>query len=166
MTINEIKEHLGIDLTIKNRAMEYVILRYIYIEQELKKGNSHYQISKDLKVVHASIYNLERKGFIYKKYYLYETILKSYLEKDKKIFNSIYEMKKQLIKEQNKEYHKAYNRSIAKEIIIKVDIKIKRWSVEKIIQTLRKNNKCRLWNKPMNEFDEKDYEKLNKLLTM
>lgn len=166
MTLKEIKKHLGIDLTIPNRAMEFVILRFIYIEQELKKGNSHYQISKDLKVVHASIYNLERKGDIYKKYYLYEPILKAYNEKSKDLFNVIYTLKKELLKQQNKIYNKAYKKVIVKEIIVNVKVKVKKWTIQKIINTLRKDNKHKLWNKPMNKFNEKDYEELNKLLTM
>ena len=152
MTINEIKEHLGIDLTIKDRRLSTIIIKSIWIEQELKKQRKKSHIAKDLKLVHASVLNIISKSNEYKKVLNYKEFLKAYKNKDfikfKKIETYIrkdYQIDK-LIKNEKKE--------------------IKRWSVDKIISTLRKDNKCRLWNKPMNKFDENDYEKLRKLSTM
>lgn len=157
MTIKEIKQYLGIDISIANRNTEFVILRCIYVEQQLKKRISHFNISKELNCTHASIYNLQKKLPIYKEHFLYNLILKSYNYRDKILFNTLYDLKKEIIKQTKKEYN-ANRYDLSVRIFINKEDNFKRFNPYKIIDILKKDNKNKLWNKPMNLFDANDYK--------
>jgi len=167
MTINEIKEHLGIDLTIKDRRRVFVILKAIYVKDNLKKENA-YNLSKNLKLTNATVLSLIRNFKRLKEDNFYEKIKLAYDTKDKNLFDEILLTKKDYDrKEYNRLYrlgeHKSKPKSKPKGIIPHPK---KRWHYLRIIEVLRKDNNHKLWDKLIPDFNTKDYKELRKLSTM
>ncbi len=157
MSLEEIKEILGIDLTEKNRKPHLVYLRGHYIDAEYKKGKTYLQICKELKCNHATAFHYTKRKDYYKQIPEYNEM--------KIVFDT---GNVELFKEVD---HRLNNINYIKyrEVVIKKPKKIKdeipkyKWHFSKIIDTLRKDNKNRLWDKPMIDFTVKDYEILKAL---
>ena len=66
MTLDEIKNILGIDLTEKNRKPHLVYLRGHYIDAEYKKGKTYLNICKELKCNHATAFHYTQRKEKYK----------------------------------------------------------------------------------------------------
>jgi len=98
--IKEIQEVFGIDITEKNRTIPYVALRAFYAEDRINqlKGNitSRYTIvSKELGCGRDNVYNLLKKGKLFKTDECIKLIFEAFKTKDKALFN---EYEKQLKK--------------------------------------------------------------------
>ena len=72
--------------------------------------------------------------------------------------HNIYFMKKDFSEKQAKDWIIAHNYKLKKKDIPKV----KKWSVQRIINALRSDNNSYLWNKEMNLFNNEDYKLLQK----
>ena len=96
----EIKEIFGIDITEKNRKVEYVALRAFYAEERIKqlKGNitsKYLTVSKEIGCGRDNVYNLLTKGELFKKDECIKFIFEAFKTKDKALLK---EYEKQLRK--------------------------------------------------------------------
>jgi hypothetical protein len=144
MTLTEIEDKFGIDLTEKNRNRYIVYLRIHYIENELKNGKIKYHISKELNLNHATVIYYLNLLSNYKKIKEFYEIGIAFKTKDINLFKDIeYRM-----------LNVEYDRKIKK----KDTPVVKKWSCQRIINALRFDNKSYLWNKEMNIFNNEDYK--------
>ena len=98
MTIQEIKENLGVDITSKCRVRLYVYLRLLYTLQE-KKTRSISAAARDLKIGHASLLNALKKEKIYSKTKDYQLLKLAFKTGDKKYvieYNNLCELNTKL----------------------------------------------------------------------
>lgn len=162
MTLQEINSIFKIDLRINNRERFNIFVKAIYIDRQQDKSLS--ELARELNFIsHASIYNIKKKTDVYKKYKQFEKIEQAFETKSKQLFD-----------EARIEYGKFINLNIKNrkapaDYVNKLNNKNipppkERWHYLKIIETLRKDNNHKLWNKPLPLFTYKDYEKLNNLL--
>lgn len=156
MDLKEIKSLFGVDLTEKNRKSHIVYLRGHYIDKEYKKGRSYLNICTELKCNHASGYHYIKAKTKYKKIKEYNEIKIAFDTKNVDLFNEID------LRLQNKKYIQYDNFDKPKRIR-KNHLPTVRWHYLRIIKALRKDNKNKLWDKPMKEFDLKDYKVLETL---
>lgn len=156
MTLQDIKEVFGIDLTESDRRPHIVYLRGQYIDQEIKKGRRKLHICRDLKCNHASVFHYLVRKPKYKFVPEYQEVKKAFKNKDVKLFLEID------FKLTNKKYIR-YDNFDKKPKIKKSNMPKVRWHYLRIIEALRKDNKNKLWDKPMKEFTKKDYKVLEKL---
>lgn len=165
MTIQEIKSIFKLDLKINNRERFNIFVKAVYIDRQ--EGKSLTDLANELNFVsHASIINIKKKTNIYKLYPQYEKIERAFDSKSKQLFNEAHAEYDKYIDKKSKltKSRKApadYSRKLSNKDIPPPK---QRWNYLKIIETLRKDNDHKLWNKPMPLFTFKDYEKLNKLL--
>ena len=72
MTINEIKEKLGVDLTQKNRTVVNVVLKALYVEKQynelkhLKQSELLRKLCNDINCDRTNIYNYLKNHLIYR----------------------------------------------------------------------------------------------------
>lgn len=156
MTLQEIKSLFGVDLTEKNRKSHIVYLRGHYIDKEYKKGRSYLNICTELKCNHASGYHYLKAKTKYKKIKEYNEIKIAFDTKNVELFKEID------LRLQNKKYI-LYDNFDKTKRIIKSHLPTIRWNYLRIIETLRKDNKNQLWDKPMKEFTKNDYKILEDL---
>jgi hypothetical protein len=156
MTLQEIKDLFLVDLTEKNRKSHIVYLRGHYIDKEYKKGRSYLNICSELKCNHASGYHYLKAKGKYKKIKEYNEMKIAFDTKNVDLFNDID------LRLQNKKYIQYDNFDKPKRIR-KVHLPTVRWHYLRIIKALRKDNRNKLWDKPMKEFTIKDYKVLEKL---
>ena len=158
MSIEEIKIALGVDLRLKNRSLGIMILKSIWIEQELEKGCKKYHLSKELNLTNPSVLNLCKNIEQYKTLEPYKNILQAYLTKD---INLIVGIKKPKVK-----YYVPKKKKEKITPLTKYDLLQPynaRWSHIRIIKALRNENTHYLWNKLMPSFSVNDYLELQKL---
>lgn len=164
MTVQEIKSIFKLDLKINNRARFNVFVKAVYIDRQ--EGKSLTELAKELDFVsHASVFNIKKKTHIYKQFPQYEKIEQAFDTKSKQLFDEVkdeyfkfIDKKAKLTKSRKGPID--YSSKISKGNIPPAR---DRWPYLKIIETLRKDNENKLWNKPMPLFTFKDYEKLNQL---
>ena len=156
MTLQEIKDLFKVDLTEKNRKSHIVYLRGHYIDKEYKKGRSYLSICSELKCNHASGYHYLKAKGKYKKIKEYQEIKIAFDNKDVELFKDID------FRLSHKKYIHHDNFDKPKRIR-KIHLPTVRWHYLRIIKALRKDNRNKLWDKPMKEFDLKDYKILEKL---
>lgn len=158
MSIEEIKNALGVDLRLNNRSLGITILKSIWIEQELEKGCKKYHLSKELNLTNPSILNICKNIEQYKKLDPYNNILQAYLTKDVSLIVGIKKPKsKYYVPKKKKE-----------KIVSLTEFNLlqpynARWSHIRIIKALRNENKHYLWDKLMSSFTVNDYLELQKL---
>jgi hypothetical protein len=157
MTLTEIKDKFEIDLTENNRNRYIVYLRIHYIENELKNGKIKYHISKELYLNHATvIYHLNLLSN-YKKIKEFNEIGIAFKNKDINLFKDIeYRML-------NVEYDKNAPILAVRKINKKDTPVVKKWSIQRISNALKFDNKSYLWNKDINIFNNEDYNILKTL---
>lgn len=156
MTLAEIKSIFLVDLTEKNRKSHIVYLRGHYIDNEYKKGRSYLNICTELKCNHASGYHYLKAKTKYKKIKEYNELKIAFDTKNVDLFNEI-----DLRLQNNKYIH--YDNFDKPKRIIKSHLPTIRWHYLRIIEALRKDNKSKLWDKPMKEFTKNDYKFLKTL---
>ena len=157
MTLKEIKDLFKVDLTEKNRKSHIVYLRGHYIDKEYKKGRSYLNICTELKCNHASGYHYLKAKTKYKKIKEYNEIKIAFDTKNVELFKEID------FRLNNKKYIYYDNFEKKPKKIKKNEMPEVRWHYLRIIEALRKDNKNKLWDKPMKEFTNKDYKVLEKL---
>ena len=166
MTLLEIKQRLGVDLKLKNRKRIFVILRAIYINTNSKKIKP-YHLAQELDLTNASILNLIKNFGRFKKDAFFEDINLAYKTKDFDLFREISLRKRDYHKS---EYNKLYRLGERKPAKVKpkgiLPHPKNRWHYLRIIDTLKKDNNHKLWDKPMPDFNIKDYKELLKLSIM
>ena len=157
MTLQEIKDLFGIDLTIKNRKPHFVYLRGIYMDQEKENGRNTLNICKELKCNHATGFHYFKRKEKYKNIKEYNEVKIAFDNKDVDLFKDI-DLRLNSVK------YIYYNLEPKKPKAIKEnEIPEVRWHYLRIIETLRKDNKNKLWDKPMKEFTINDYKNLESL---
>lgn len=157
MNLQEIKDLFGVDLTEKNRKSHIVYLRGHYIDKEYKKGRSYLNICSELKCNHASGYHYLKAKGKYKKIKEYQEIKIAFDNKDAELFKAID------FRLHNKKYIQYDNFDKKPKRIRKNHLPTVRWHYLRIIEALRKDNRNKLWDKPMKEFTKKDYKVLKDL---
>lgn len=157
MNLQEIKDLFGVDLTEKNRKSHIVYLRGHYIDKEYKKGRSYLNICTELKCNHASGYHYLKAKTKYIKIKEYNEIKIAFDTKNVDLFKEID------LRLQNKKYILYDNFDKKPKKRRKSEIPTVRWHYLRIIEALRKDNKNKLWDKPMKEFTKKDYKVLKDL---
>ena len=152
MTLTEIEDKFGINLTENNRIRYVVYLRIHYILNELKKGKKKFHLSKELNLNHVTVLFYFNSLAKYKKIKEFNEIGIAFKNKDINLFKDIeYRML-------NFEYEKNAPILGVKKLKKKDAPKVKKWSCQRIINALRFDNKSYLWNKEMNIFNNEDYK--------
>ena len=154
MTIQQIKENLGIDLSVQSRKVPTVVLKALYVEHKYKelKGIPPPEILKiitqDINCHRTNIYNYFKKLNSYKLDKATQLIVKAFNEQDKTYIDKYYEHIKQASVEYRNQWYKQKSfKQIEEEIKDKV-ITPKKPKV----------------NRPMNNLQVADYLKANKIL--
>jgi len=161
MTLEEIKDLFGVDLKEQNRKRVFTILKNIYVNQEHLKGLTNQNIADKLKMTVSSVTFCYQRTNKFKTYFNYANIQKAFDNKDQELFA--------LEKQINKKVYvpTVTKRTRDKELINYLDMiphPKRRWHYTDIIEALKKDNRNKLWDKPMPNFTFRDYEILKKLL--
>ena len=152
MTLTEIEDKFGIDLTENNRNRYVVYLRIHYILNELKKGKIKCHLSKELNLNHATVLFYFNSLPKYKKIKEFNEIGIAFKNKDINLFKDIeYRML-------NVDYEKKAPILGVKKIKKKDAPAVKKWSIQRISNALKFDNKSYLWNKDINIFNNEDYK--------
>lgn len=154
MTLQEIKNILGIDLTEKNRKPHLVYLRGHYIDAQYKKGKTYLNICKELKCNHATAFHYTQRKEKYKTIPEYNEMKIVFDTGNVELFKEVdYRLR-------NKKYihYDNFDKKPKKE-----EVTVVRWHYLRIIEALRKDNNNKLWDKPMPEFTINDYKILESL---
>lgn len=156
MTLEEIKNILGIDLTEKNRKPHLVYLRGHYIDAEYKKGRPYLKICKELKCNHATAFHYIQRKEMYKSIPEYNEMKIVFDTGNVELFKEVdYRLR-------NKKYIH-YDNFDKKPKKVVEEVPVVRWHYSRIIEALRKDNNNKLWDKPMPDFDNNDYKILERL---
>ena len=156
MTLTEIHNQFGIDLTENNRNRYVVYLRIHYILNELKKGKKKFHLSKELNLNHVTVLFYFNSLPKYKKIKEFNEMGIAFKKKDINLFKDLEYRLCNINYERNEPI-------LAVKKLKKKDIpKVKKWSVQRIINALRSDNNSYLWNKEMNIFNNEDYKILQK----
>jgi len=142
MSIEEIQSIFKVDIREKNckRYMSY--LKWLLIEQELKKGRDMIEVAIHVNMSYSQVVKNSKMLEQVKNGEVFIKVKKAFDTKDAKLFESLKDFSN----------------------FPKADAKAKKtWSVEKIINTLRKDNGHPLWNKQICNFTDSDYYILQKL---
>ncbi len=142
MSIEEIKSTFNVDIRLKNckRYMSY--LKWLLIEQELNKGRDLMEVAEDVNLHYSRVQKNSKMLEQVKNGEVFIKVKKAFDTKDAKLFETLKDFSN----------------------IPKAEPKAKKkWSVEKIINTLRKDNGHPLWNKTICDFTQNDYNILQKL---
>ena len=142
MSIEEMKDLFNVDIRLKNckRYMSY--LKWLLVEQELKKGRDMMELAIDVNLSYSQVVKNSKMLEQVANGEIFIKVKKAFETKDAELFESLKDFSN-IPKAQSK----------AK----------KKWSVEKIINTLRKDNGHPLWNKQMENFTDSDYHILQNL---
>ena len=169
MTIEEIKDLFGVDLRDKNKNRLFTILKNIYVNQEHLKGLTNQKIADKLKMTVSSVTLCYQRTNKFKTYFNYANIQKAFDNKDQELFaleKQIYDNRALQINK-NVYVPTVTKRTRDKELINYLDMiphPKRRWHYTDIIEALKKDNRNKLWDKPMPNFTFRDYEILKKLL--
>jgi len=142
MSVEEIQSTFKVDIREKNckRYMSY--LKWLLIEQELKKGRDMMEVAIDVNMSYSQVTKNSKMLEQVKNGELFIKVKKAFDNKDANLFESL----------------KDFSNTPKAEPKAK-----KKWSVEKIINTLRKDNGHPLWDKQICDFTDSDYHILQKI---
>jgi len=163
MTLEEIKDLFAVDLKEQNRNRVFTILKNIYVNQERLKGFTNQNIADKLNMNVSSITICNLNTTKFKTYFNYANIQKAFNNKDYELFA----LEKQIY--DNRVFTKnilVIKKNVKKELVNYLDMiphPKRRWHYTKIIETLKKDNRNKLWDKPMPDFTFRDYEVLKNL---
>jgi hypothetical protein len=163
MTLEEIKYFFAVDLTQDNRNRIFVILKNIYVNQERLKGCLLKDIADELKMNISSVTLCHQRTNKFKNYFNYANIEKAFDNKDQELFALEKQLYDNRVLTKNTSVIK---KNVKKEVVNYMDmipLPKRRWHYTQIIETLKKDNKNKLWDKPMPNFTFKDYEVLKNL---
>ncbi len=142
MSIQEIRSTFNVDIREKNckRYMSY--LKWLLIEQELNKGRDMMEVAEDVNLHYSRVQKNSKMLEQVANGEVFIKVKQAFETKDAKLFETL----------------KDFSNTPKAEPKAK-----KKWSVEKIINTLRKDNGHPLWNKQICDFTQNDYNILQKL---
>ena len=156
MTIDEIKEKLGVDLTQKNRTVVNVVLKVLYVEQQYKELKHLTQadilrkLTNDINCQRSNIYNYFKKIETYKTDPASKLIVKAYYEKDKKYIDAYYQHIKEIKENYVNQWYREKTNNIIQETL---KARVVRPTKPKVVR-------------PMNNLQVADYLKANRILKM
>ena len=165
----EIKEVFGIDITQKNRTIPYVALRSFYAEMRVVQltGNitSRYTtISKEIGCNRDNVYNLLKKGELFKKDECIKFIFEAFKTKDKVLLK---EYEKQLRKSAKslKMFNDGCNYAQIPSQIANNEKTIIKMSNLKLAEFLRLNKefKHQLWGVPVRNISANQWEQVRSI---
>lgn len=171
----ELKETLGIDITQKNRKVEYVALRAFYAEERIKqlKGNitsKYLVVSKEIGCGRDNVYNLLTKGELFKKDECIKFIFEAFKTKDKALLK-VYE--KQLRKTRAlsksakslKMFNDGYNYAQIPSQVGNTEKTIIKMSNLKLAEFLRLNKefKHQLWGVPVRNISQNQWDQVRSI---
>jgi len=171
----EIQKVFGIDITDKNRTIPYVALRAFYAEDRINKlkGNitSRYTIvSKELGCGRDNVYNLLKKGELFKKDECIKLIFEAFKKKDKALF---YEYEKQLKKTRAlshseksiKMFNDGFSYAQIPSQLDKTEQFVSKMSNLKLAEFLRANKvlKHEVWDTPVRNISNNQWEKVRSI---
>jgi hypothetical protein len=168
MNLQEIKDLFGVDLSQDNRNRLFVILKNIYVNQERLKGVIYKDIAEELKSSISTIILSCQRTDKFKTYFNYKNVEIAFKNKNQELFA----LEKQLydnickFKDNNVYIPTTTKRTRDRELVNYLDMiphPKRRWHYTQIIQVLKKDNRNKLWDKPMPDFTFRDYQILNKL---
>jgi hypothetical protein len=179
MTIKEIKDNLGVDITQKNRKPVYSVLRALYVEQQFKVLN-HLKPSEipklicvDINCDRTNIYNYLKKVKNYKFDVATKLIVKAFNTQEKKYIDEYYAY----LKKQKDIYNRRFKNDIfIKQVesgqkIIKPVIPVKPKVIKQMnnlqVANFLKANKifkdCKYWDKMITKYTDEDWAGLRKI---
>jgi len=171
----ELKDIFGIDITEKNRTTPYIALRAFYADNRIKqlKGNitSKYKtVSKEIGCGRDNVYNLLKKGELFKKDECIKFIFEAFKTKDKALLK---EYEKQLRKtralSKSAKSLKMFNDGISyaqiPSQIANNEKTIIKMSNLKLAEFLRLNKefKHQLWGVPVRNISPNQWEQVKKI---
>ena len=154
MTIKEIKENLGIDLSVQSRKVPTVVLKALYVEQQynnlkhIKQSELLKLLCADIKCQRSNIYNYIKKLKNYKLDKATQLIVKAFNQQDKQYIDKYYEHVKQASVEYRSQW---YKQKTFKQIEEEIKDKVITPKKPKVVR-------------PMNNLQVADYLKANKIL--
>lgn len=171
MTIKQIKKHLNIDITKKDRSELYIYLKNIYINQDFEKNNNYSKLARDLKLSsHASVMNNIKKTNTYKSDPLYDIVKMAYLKRNKKYIDEYLKKYKLRKLSQSREWsQRAYlkantvDKDEFKQVVLIKRERFVRPSILEVAKNLRNVNTT-LNNKNYNLWNDEDFKKYYKLI--
>jgi hypothetical protein len=179
MTIKEIKDNLGVDITQKNRQPVYSVLRGLYVEHQFKVLN-HLKPSEipriicvDINCDRTNIYNYLKKVKNYKFDVATKLIVKAFNTQEKKYIDEYYAY----LKKQKDIYNRRFKNDIfIKQVesgqkIIKPVIPVKPKVIKQMnnlqVANFLKANKifkdCKYWDKMITKYTDEDWAGLRKI---
>lgn len=176
MTIKEIKDNLGIDISIKNRSVVNVVFKALYVEYKLNDLKEMHTpdilklISNDINCSRTNVYNYLKKLKGYKLGIGTKLIVKAFYEKDKKYLDEYNNHIKQIHESKRDSWvaQKAINEIEIKPKIIKLQktkpIKLK--SNLQVADYLKANKIFKYshyWDTLINDYTDEDWFKLRKI---
>ncbi len=160
MTLQEIKDLFKVDLTIRLKKDNIVFLKNCYVMQEIGKGVNLSVIALELKHNRQAIYNSIYKQPYYEFNEYYQLIKDAFNAKDPVLYSrACYLLKNRKYPPVPTEFKPKRNKPFKK----KEKMPDVRWHYLRIIEALRKDNRHKLWEKPMKEFTINDYKILESL---
>jgi len=180
MTINEIKENLGVDITQKNRKPVFAILRALYVEQQykelkhLKPSEIPRIICKEINCDRTNIYNYLKKVKNYKFDVATKLIVKAFNTKNKKYLDEYYAY----LKKQKDIYNRRFKEDnifisqvdsitkISKPVIPRKPKIIKKMNNLQVANYLKENKifkDCKYWDKMLCKYTNEDWDGLREI---
>lgn len=161
MSTKEILDVLGIDIKIDKRALHYVYVKNIYINQEYNKSDKDnksqilQKIGYDLDLSYATVWNSLNRNAVYHNAPEFIKINEAYQSKSRALFDAA------VGRMYNVDYEK---RNIPKREMSKRNRPIERWHSSKIYEALRMDQDSPLWDVPMPKMTKKHYEIMQRML--
>lgn len=178
MTINEIKENLGVDITQKNRTVVNVVLKALYVEQKynqlkhLKQSELLKILCNDINCDRTNIYNYLKKIKNYKFDIATKLIVKAYYEKDKQFIEAYHQHIKQSKEDYRNEWYKQKSNNVIQEtlkarVVIPTKPKVFRPMNNLQVADYLKANKIlkvsRYWDRMLTDYTEEDWFNLREI---
>jgi hypothetical protein len=178
MTINEIKETLGVDLTLQNRTVVNTVLKALYVEQQykqlkhLKQAEILRSVTNDINCKRSNIYNYFKKMKTYKTDKASKLIVKAYVNKDKEYIKKYYDLiqqQKDSYKQQwsFKKYYDGKDYEPKRKVNIPTRTKVnKLMSNLQVADYLKANKvlkKTKFWDKMLLDYTAEDWNKLRNI---
>jgi hypothetical protein len=154
MSLKEIEDIFGIKISTKKRELVYVYLKSIYINQQLRKGLTIYEVAEELTLTYHAVRHAKSREDVFLSIDDYVFLKEAYDKQDRVAFDKCVKIIKTRNKRISHQDRGVPLNSIKFKKLIKTD---------KIIEILRKFPKHRLWDVSMNVFTKEDYDTLTDL---
>lgn len=178
MTIKEIKDNLGVDLTIQCRKVPTVVLKALYVEQQynnlkhIKQSELLKLLCADINCHRTNIYNYIKKLKNYKLNKATQLIVKAFNEQDKQYIDKYYEHIKQASDDYRSQWYREKTFKKIEEVIKDKVITPKKPKVVRPMKNLQvadylKANKIlrnkKYWDRMLTDYTEEDWFNLREI---